>query len=246
MRSRIISKISYNQLKKGLIVEFKGFKKEGLKFLDEIVLNNSKEWLDDNREQYEAFIVEPNKAYVEEMGELLQILVPSIKAIPKVNHSLFKIYRDARYHPLDPIKERIGVIFWQGGGHRMQSSSFYMHYDAHEVFVATGIRNFKPPLLRAYRDYIKDEKKREELHTILEGLISKGYHLPEPHYKRLPQGFNKEDNYVYLAKYRAIYMFQTYLTNNQFTSKKVVEINFKIYEDMLPLQKWVYALTLSS
>jgi uncharacterized protein (TIGR02453 family) len=122
----------------------KGFPKKGLTFLNKIIVNNSKEWLDANREEYEQVIVSPNKAYVEEMGEHLQILVPTINAIPKTNKSLFRIYRDARFHLADPIKTCIGVIFWQGSGHRMQSSSFYMHYDPQEIFVATGIRNFKP------------------------------------------------------------------------------------------------------
>ena len=227
-------------------MQFNGFPKEGLKFLDEIIVNNSKEWLDANRERYEALIVAPCKTYVEEMGEHLQVLVPSINAIPKINQSLFRIYRDARYHPLDPIKERIGIIFWQGGGHRMQSSSFYMHYDAHEVFVATGIRNFKPPLLNAYREYIKDEKKREELHVILEDLQAKGYMLPEPHYKRLPLGFDKDDKHVYLAKYRAMYVFQMYKPSKVFCSNQLIDKNFKLYEDMFPLQQWVYELTLKS
>ena len=227
-------------------MQFTGFKKEALKLLDEIVINNSKEWLDANRERYEKVIVEPNKAYVEEMGEHLQILVPTINAIAKINKSLFKIYRDARYHPLDPIKTKIGIIFWQGGGHRMQSSSFYMHYEPHEIFVATGIRNFKPPLLGTYRDYIKDVHKREELHEILEDLQAKGYSLPEPQYKRLPLGFEKEDKYVYLAKYRAMYAFKTYMPDESFYSEEVIHKNFKIYEDMLPLQQWVYELTLTA
>ena len=226
-------------------MQFTGFKKEGLAFLDKIVINNSKEWLEAHKEEYERLIVEPNKLYVEEMGEHLQILVPTINAVAKINKSLFKIYRDARYHPLDPIKTRIGIIFWQGGGHRMQSSSCYMHYDAQEVFVATGIRNFKPELLSAYRAYIQNEQHREELHTILESLKAKGYAIPEPHYKRLPQGFDSNDTHSYLAKYRAIYAFATYRPNSEFCSNKVIEKNFKLYEEMLPLQEWVYGLTLT-
>ncbi len=76
-------------------MQFNGFPKEGLSFLDNIILNNSKEWLDTHKEEYEKYILSPNKAYVEEMGEHLQILVPSINAIPKINKSLFRIYRDA-------------------------------------------------------------------------------------------------------------------------------------------------------
>jgi uncharacterized protein (TIGR02453 family) len=223
---------------------FNGFPKEGLTFLDEIISNNSKEWLDANRDRYEKYIVEPNKAYIEEMGEHLQILVPSINAIAKTNKSLFRIYRDARYHLSDPIKTCIGVIFWQGQTHRMQSSSFYMHYDPKEVFVATGIRNFKPPLLATYREYIKNREKRAELHNILEVLKEKGYQLPEPAYKRYPREFNKEEPHAYLALYRSMYAFTTFAPNKVFHSTKIIDKNFKIYEDMMPLQEWLYELTL--
>ncbi len=222
---------------------FSGFPKEGLTFLSNIIINNSKEWLDDHKEEYEKYIVAPNKAYVEEMGEHLQILVPHIHAIPKINKSLFRIYRDARFHRLDPIKERIGIIFWQGATHRMQSSSFYMHYDPFEVFVAAGIRNFKPPLLAIYREYIKNDAKRESLHHILEALKRKGYTVPEPQFKRYPAGLDKEDTYAYLYLYGAMYAYMTFPPDATFHSEAIIERNFKIFEDMLDLHQWVYELT---
>ena len=64
-------------------MHFNGFPKEGLTFLNNIIINNSKEWLDEHREEYEKYIVAPNIDYVEEMGEHLQVLVPNIHAIPK-------------------------------------------------------------------------------------------------------------------------------------------------------------------
>ncbi|MCH9741535.1 MAG: DUF2461 domain-containing protein [Epsilonproteobacteria bacterium] len=224
-------------------MHFNGFPQEGLTFLNEIISNNSKEWLDANRDRYEQYIVTPNKAYVEEMGEHLQILIPSINAIPKTNKSLFRIYRDARYHLSDPIKTRIGIIFWQGQTHRMQSSAFYMHYEPHEVFIATGIRNFKPSLLATYREYIQNIEKRTELHHILEELKAKGYQLPEPSYKRYPLGFNKDEPYAYLALYRCMYAYSTFVPDKVFHSEKIIERNFKVYEDMFDLQQWVYGLT---
>jgi len=224
---------------------FNGFPKEGLTFLDNIIINNSKEWLDDHREEYEKYIVAPNIAYVEEMGEHLQILVPNIHAIPKVNKSLFRIYRDARFHRLDPIKERIGIIFWQGATHRMQSASFYMHYDPFEVFVATGIRNFKPELLSAYREYIKNDAKREALHHILESLKAKGYEIGEAKYKKFPRDFEdySDKPHAYLAKYGSMYAFKTFKPDKTFHSSKIIERNFKVYEDMLHLHQWIYELT---
>jgi len=225
-------------------MQFTGFPKEGLHFLDEMIINNSKEWFEANRSRYEKTILQPNKAYVEEMGEHLQILVPSIHAIPKTNQSLFRIYRDARLHPDEPMKTRIGIILWQGGGHRMQSSSFYMHYDAHEVFVAAGIRNFKPPLLASYRNYIQSRERRENLHAIFEKLKRKGYHIPETRYKRYPAGFDVTMPHSYLALYNAIYAYTTFKPDETFSSQEIIYKNFKIYEDMLELQQWVYGLTL--
>ena len=225
---------------------FKGFPKEGLDFLSNIIINNSKEWLDDHKDEYEKYIVKPNIAYVEEMGEHLQILVPNIHAIPKVNKSLFRIYRDARFHRLDPIKERIGLIFWQGTTHRMQSSSFYMHYDPFEVFVATGIRNFKSELLSHYREYIKNIDKRTELHHILESLKTKGYHIGDAKYKRFPRGFEDyvDEPHAYLAKYGSLYAYTTFEPNTIFHSENIIDKNFKIYKDMLELHQWIYTFTL--
>jgi len=215
-----------------------------LEFLNKIIINNSKEWLDANRADYEKYIVAPNKAYVEEMGEHLQILVPTINAIPNTNKSLFRIYRDARFHLADPIKTRIGIILWQGGGHRMQSSSFYMHYDPHEVFVATGIRNFKPTLLATYREYIQNDEKRTELHNILEDLKAKGYQIPGPKYKRMPRDCDPADTHSYLYLQGAIYAYTAFTPDKTFHSEAIIDKNFKIHEEMFALQQWVYELTL--
>jgi len=223
---------------------FQGFSKKGIALLKEFETNNTKEFFESKRSEYEKYILEPNKAYVQEMGEVLQILVPTIHAIPKINKSLFKIFRDSRFHPVEPLKNKIGIIIWQGSGHRLQSSSFYMHYSKDELFVATGIRNFKPPLLKTYREYIQDDIKREELHTILEKLQAKGYSIPAPFYKNMPRDCNKENRYSYLYKMKAIYAFKTFLIDEVFFTKKIIERNFAIYQDMAQLQKWCYELSL--
>ena len=225
-------------------MQFNGFPIKGLTFLKDIIENNSKAWLDANRDTYESAIVSPNKAYVEEMGEYLQILVPSIHAIPNTNKSLFRIYRDARFHLSDPIKTRIGVICWQGGGHRMQSSSFYMHYDPFEVFVSAGVRNFKPTLLKTYREYIQNEQRRHQLHTLFEALKAKGYAIPEPKYKRMPRGCSASDTHSYLYLMGACYAYITYTPDATFHSTAVLEKHFSFYKEMFALQQWVYELTL--
>ncbi len=225
---------------------FNGFKKEGVEFLKQLELNNTKVWFENNRHIWEENILRPNVAFVEEMGETLEILVPTIKAKPKVSGSLFKIYRDVRFSKdKTPMKDKIGIIFWQGQAHRMQSASYYIFYNTQEYFIATGIRIFKPPLLKAYRKYIQNKTNAMNLHNILEDIKQKGYKLPEPKYKRLPQGFKEEDVHSYLSKYNAIFGFQTYELDDIFYSEEIVDKAFKVYQDMDDLRQWLYELTLT-
>ncbi len=223
---------------------FTGFPPEAITLLHDIIDHNDKVWFEAHKERYLRDILAPSKAFVEAMGEHLQILVPSIHATPKVNHSLFRIYRDARLHPTRPIKERIGVIFWQGGGHRMNSSSFYMHFDTHEVLVAAGIRAFKPPMMATYRDYIQHPTHREELHAILEALQVKGYTLPTARYKRIPRECNDDLPYPELTKLGGVFVATTFPIDAVFHSEALIDRLFKHYETLLPLQQWVYTMTL--
>jgi len=222
---------------------FDGFSADGVALLKEIALNNTKEYFISQEERYKREILRPNRAYVEQMGEYLQILEPNLHAEPKVNRSLFRIYRDSRFHLDRPIKEKIGIIIWQGGGHRMQSSSFYMHYAPDGYFVAAGIRWFKPPLLKTYREYLQKKQHREELHNILQTLQQKGYSLPERRYKRYPRDCNADDTHSYLYLYDSMYAYTEKPLNKTFFSKRIINSNFKIYQDMFDLQQWVYRMT---
>ncbi len=224
---------------------FNGFSRDGIKLLDEIACNNTKEYFLSQKQRYDIEILNINRAYVEEMGEYLQILTPNLSAEPKVNYSLFKIYRDSRFHLDRPIKERIGIIIWQGSGHRMQSSSFYIHYSAHGYFISAGIRWFKPPLLKVYRDYLQDDIKRDRLNLIYKNLQSKGYKIPAAKYKRFPRDCSKDDSNSYLYLLDSLYAYKEFTLDDRFFTKEIVEYNFKIYEELFELQQFAYEMTLS-
>ncbi|MBD3797106.1 MAG: DUF2461 domain-containing protein, partial [Campylobacterales bacterium] len=187
-------------------MEFNGFSKETLPFLESIRQNNNKEWFEAHKEEYKQLILNPSRAFVQEMGEHLMALEPTINFIPKINHSLFRIYRDIRRMGANklPIKSRIGIIFWQGNTKRLQSSAFYMHFSPDELLVAVGVRWFEKPLLDAYRAYIKDDRNRSELAAILKKIRSKGYSMIEKGYKRYPKGFDKEMENAELSLYKGM------------------------------------------
>ena len=227
-------------------MEFSGFSKKTLPFLKAIKKNNNKEWFEAHRSEYEELILNPSRAFVSEMGEHLQALEPTINFSPKINKSLYRIYRDTRRMGANktPLKHRIGFIFWQGNNKRMQSSSFYMHFSPDELYAATGVRWFEKPMLDAYREYILDGSKRSELETILESIRAKGYTHLEKGYKRYPRGFNAEMSNADLSLYKGMATVKVLDPRLIEDGEKLIETLYKIYEDMLPLQKYMYEVSL--
>ncbi len=227
-------------------MEFTGFSKKTLPFLKAIRANNNKEWFDAHKREYEELILNPSRAFVIEMGEHLQALEPTINAEPKINQSLFRIYRDIRRMGAnkEPIKSRIGIIFWQGKGSRLQSSSFYLHFSPDELLVAVGIRWFEKPLLEAFREYIGDEEKRIELDEVLQELSACGYQILPHGYKRYPQGFHSHMPSAEVSLYKGVAAMQILEPTLIEDGEKFIATLYKIYEDMLPLHKIMYAVSL--
>lgn len=224
---------------------FKGYPKKSLAFLKELRANNTKEWFELHKHLYTEYILEPNRAFVIEMGEHIQALVPTINAIPKINGSLYRIYRDTRFaKDKTPLKTHSGVIFWQGKGKRTHSSNFYTRFTPESCVIGAGIRLFHPEILSAYRTYIKDEKRAEHLNRILSGLKQKGYEISEAHYKRLPRGFKSDYPFDDLARFNRLVVNKKFSPDEVFYSPELVHRCYSIYEELFELQQWLYEMTL--
>lgn len=227
-------------------MEFNGFR-GALDFLKDIRKNNNKEWFEANRDIYEKTILNPSKAFVVEMGEHLMALEPSVEADAKINRSLFKMYRDVRRmgENKEPMKSKIGIIFPQGGwnGCRLQKSSFYLHFSPDELFIAVGVRWFNKPMLDAYREYIKDDKKRAELGSVLEKLNSLGYSTMGREYKKYPKGFIADMSHAELSLHKGMATYKILEPHIIEDASLLIDTLYKIYEDMLPLQQIMYRVS---
>ena len=227
-------------------MEFSGFSKKTLPFLKAIRANNNKEWFEAHKNEYQELILNPSRAFVVEMGEHLQALEPTINAIPKINQSLFRIYRDIRRMGVnkEPIKSRIGIIFWQGNSKRLQSSCFYLHFSPDELLVAVGVRWFEKPLLDAYREYIQDEDKRVELDALLKKLSASGYEIIPKGYKRYPKGFDANMPSADMSLFKGMAATKVLDPKLIENGELLIDTLYKIYEELHPLQQWMYEVCL--
>jgi len=111
------------------MAKFNGFPRQYFTFFNQLKKNNTREWFEEHRGDYDEFVLDPAREFVIAMGEKLRKIAPAVNAIPKINQSLFKINRDVRFSKdKSPYKTNMGIWFWEGRGKRMESSGFYFHF----------------------------------------------------------------------------------------------------------------------
>src|SRR5690242_13666408 len=95
---------------------FQGFSPELPQFLGALRDNNTREWFQAHRAEYEQLLLEPAREFVIALGELLKAqLGQDIHAEPKVHGSILAINRDVRFSPdKTPYKTHLDLWFWQG------------------------------------------------------------------------------------------------------------------------------------
>jgi uncharacterized protein (TIGR02453 family) len=83
-------------------VRFEGFRPALFQFLSELAQNNNKPWFDEHRQEYEAELLGPVKAFVTELGPILHMLNENLETEPKVGRTISRINNDTRFHKNRP------------------------------------------------------------------------------------------------------------------------------------------------
>jgi uncharacterized protein (TIGR02453 family) len=171
-------------------IEAASFGPELFAFLAELREHNDRDWFAANKERYEAHVLEPALAFIEDFGYRLQEISPHFTADPRrTGGSLFRIYRDTRFSKdKAPYKTNTAMQFRHERGKDVHAPGFYLHLAPGEVFAGGGIWRPDTPTLTAIREAIVRDPERWRRATQLgDGLELRGERL-----KRVPSGFDKD------------------------------------------------------
>ena len=170
--------------------EAPSFGPELFAFLAELRANNDRDWFEANKARYEAQVLEPSLAFIEDFGYRLEAISPHFRADPRrVGGSLFRIHRDTRFSKdKSPYKTNTGMYFRHERAKEVTAPGFYLHLAPGDVFAGGGIRHPPAPALTAIREAIVRDPEGWRAATRLgDGLALGGDAL-----KRVPTGFDKE------------------------------------------------------
>jgi uncharacterized protein (TIGR02453 family) len=117
------------------------FDPELFEFLADLSRHNDREWFTANKDRYEAHVLEPALAFIEDFGFRLEELSPHFRADPRKNGgSLFRIYRDTRFSKdKTPYKTNTGMHFRHARAKDAHAPGFYLHLAPGQVFGGGGI-----------------------------------------------------------------------------------------------------------
>jgi uncharacterized protein (TIGR02453 family) len=164
------------------------FGRELFGFLAELKEHNDRDWFNANKARYEADLLEPALAFIEDFEPYLHQISPHLRADPRrVGGSLFRIYRDTRFSKdKTPYKTAAGIYFKHEQAKDVHAPGFYLHLAPGDVFAAGGIWRPDTPTVTMIREAIVADPDgwREATAGVDLGM---GERL-----KRVPPGYDKD------------------------------------------------------
>ena len=223
---------------------FTGFTRETVRFFMALRKNNNRDWFARNKGIYDEHVLAPAKLFVTAMGERLRTLVPGLIAVPAVNKSIFRIYRDTRFS-LDPApyKTNLGIYFWDGGGSRMESSGFYVGLEPPDLYLGGGMYIIPDKLLGRFRKDVADKRRGAELARIVAAIRARhGFTVEGERSKRVPSGFDPGHPNAELLKHKGLYASYETKVPEEFYSARFVDYCRERFEPTVPLHRWLMRL----
>ena len=117
------------------------FTKQTFAFLSMLAANNTREWFEEHKQDYEDLVRIPALDFISDMAHEMPAISKHFRALPKkVGGSLMRVQRDTRFSPdKTPYKNNIGIHFRHEVGKDVHAPGYYVHIEPGECFVGIGL-----------------------------------------------------------------------------------------------------------
>ncbi len=220
---------------------FEGFPAECVKYYRGLKRHNDKIWFDNHRAEYDEDVIDPARRFVGAMGARLKRLAPGIQADPRVNRSIFRIYRDVRFSSdKTPYKTHLGIWFWDGSGKRMDCSGFYFHLEPPRLGVYAGVYIFPKQMIAEYRNSVVDPKHGPALRRAVKKCLElPGCSIGGKHYKRVPRGFDPDHRNAEYLLHNGFGVGVEEAIPEELHTPEIIDWCYERYKAMAPVHRWL-------
>ena len=222
---------------------FGGFPAEGLAFLEQLAVNNDREWFNARKDTYLTSLQRPTVDFVFALGERLKDLSPGISYDLRTNGagSMLRIYRDTRFSKdKRPYNTALRMFFWEGTRKKMENPGFFVRIDSSGAGVFVGMWRFPKPLLEAYREAVADTDSGAALGGALDSVREANrYGIGGEHYKRVPRPFDASHPRADLLRHNGLYAHFGAISPEVVLREELVDVCYEHFRSMAPLHHWL-------
>ncbi len=209
---------------------------EIIEFLQDLKINNNREWFDKNRDRYHH-VKRVFEMYIEHLIIEIKEFAPEIGQI-RAADCTFRIFRDVRFsNDKTPYKTNLGA-YVAPNGRKSKFAGYYLHLDPDASFAGGGIYMPQATELKLLRNAIYDSP--HEFMKIIETPNFKQL-FPEIHGEQLkkpPRFFPPEFEFIDLLKYKSYTVFHP-INNQQFASHDFNSFIINIFETIKPFNDFL-------
>ena len=207
-----------------------------LNFLTELSINNSKEWMDENRTWYE----QEKALFLESVAELLSNLSSWQAGFSELRPKdcVFRQNRDIRFSANKaPYKVNMAAYF-SIGGKKSEGPGYYLHIQPGGSFVGGGIWMPQAPVLKKIRQEI--DYSGQELDKLLLSSEINGYfgEMQGEKLKTSPKGFEKDHPYIKYLRYKSFILSHP-ISDEEVLSGAFVSSALAAFSKMRPFQAFL-------
>jgi uncharacterized protein (TIGR02453 family) len=192
-----------------------------LNFLSGLKKNNSRDWFNKNRKEYEAARDNFEK-FVQEVIDRIVKFDPILKGL-EARPCIFRINRDTRFaSDKSPYKANFGAFIVRGGRKNGDKfTGYYVHIEPGKSFIAGGAYMPPSPWLNGIREKITLEPEKIKKILASKEFIKFYGQLEGEKLKSAPRGYSADHPQIELLKHKS------YLVMHDLKDNEVIKADFQ-------------------
>jgi len=220
---------------------FMGFSDQTFRFLKDLKANNNKMWFEQNKQDYEFFLLEPLKKIVRNMGDFMLAIDPYFDVHPAINRTISKIYRDTRFSNYKyPFKTTSWITFKRPKKDWKDSPAYFFEISSDSYRFGMGHYSASPNTMRQFREAIDDDPEKflktiafyskQKLFTIEGDLYVKIFDKSKP--KQIQNWYQRKNLYLVCNRY----------IDQDIYSDRLIDTLIEGFQILVPLYKYLWEI----
>ena len=220
---------------------FEGFSPETLEFLRNLEANNNKVWFEAHRQEYQAYLLQPLRDLVVDMGDFMLTIDPYFETTPAINKTISRIHRDIRFsRDKSPYRNTVWITFKRPRKDWKDTPAYFFELSVDSYRYGMGFYSASKETMARFRERI-DKKPQEFLEAVSFYSKQQVFEVAGDKYKRILDESKPEEIQEWYQR-RNLYLVCNRKSNARLFSRELVDDLIWGFDLVAPLYHYLWVV----